>query len=274
MARIRTIKPEFWVDDVMVELPYETRLLFIGLWNFVDDEGYIEDKPRRIKMMIFPADDALIEDSLSALCDSGRLHAFDSDQGPLLQVANWARHQKINRPTPTRFTGITPKNGRDSVSTHAPLTDRSRGKGKEGKGREGIESTSYSPAPAVRVSESDFEKAWVHWPKKVERKKSFEKFKAKAKVRGVEQLAADIERFGRAYAQTTERRYVPALSVWLHGERWTDELPTASDEVVNAQWAVALGEHRPDPCAGGHRWAVDGSCVRCLTHRQGGGSDS
>ena len=39
MARIRTIKPEFWIDDVIVELPFETRLLFIGIWNFADDAG-------------------------------------------------------------------------------------------------------------------------------------------------------------------------------------------------------------------------------------------
>lgn len=135
MARIRTIKPEFWVDDVMVELPLEVRLLFIGLWNFADDEGFLEDKPRRIKMQIFPADDVLIEDSLSALCDSGRLHAFDSDQGPLLQVANWVRHQKINRPTPTRFTGITPRNRPSSLSAHD--TSVSTHAGKERKGKEG-----------------------------------------------------------------------------------------------------------------------------------------
>ena len=40
MARIRTIKPEFWTDEKVVTLPFEARLLFIGMWNFCDDEGY------------------------------------------------------------------------------------------------------------------------------------------------------------------------------------------------------------------------------------------
>lgn len=150
MARIRTIKPEFWVDDVMVELPFETRLLFIGLWNFADDEGFIEDKPKRLKMQIFPADDVLIEDSLSALVQSGRLHAFDSDQGPILQVANWGRHQRINRATETRFTGIMPRERGGSVSSHAPVTEHSRGKGKEGKGKEGKGSTPLTPQGGKR----------------------------------------------------------------------------------------------------------------------------
>ncbi len=139
MARIRTIKPEFWVDDVMVELTHEARLLFIGLWNFADDEGYIEDKPKRIKMQIFPAESGGVEDSLSALVLSGRLHEYTSEQGALLKVANWELHQKVNRPTPTRFTGIMPQNRRGSVSatdvsvsTHAGR----EGKGRERKGRE------------------------------------------------------------------------------------------------------------------------------------------
>jgi hypothetical protein len=82
-----------------------------------------------------------------------------------------------------------------------------------------------SSAPAVLVTEKDFETAWSSWPKKTERKKSLEKFKAIARRRGVDVLTADIRRFGEAYALTTERQYVPALNVWLNGERWTDELP-------------------------------------------------
>lgn len=220
MARIRTIKPEFWVDDVMVELSLEARLLFIGLWNFVDDEGYIEDKPKRIKMQVFPADDVLIEDSLSALCASGRLQAFDSDQGPLLRVANWERHQTINRATKTRFTGITARTTPDSLSNPGVVSERSVLKGKEGKGIR-------TPAPAVLVTEADFIPAWEHWPKKVERKAAVEQFKRAVKRRPVTDLVADIIRFGDAYAATTERQFVPALDVWLRGERWTDELPGA-----------------------------------------------
>lgn len=126
-------------------------------------------------------------------------------------------------------------------------------------------------APAVLASESDFERAWIHWPKKVERKKSLAAFIKAAKTRDLETLIADITRFGTAYANTTERRFVPALVVWLNGERWTDEPPTASTDVINAQWNAAMGEVRADPCAGGHKWVSDGSCVRCPEIRGEGG---
>ena len=37
--RIRTIKPEFWRSDDITALGWATRLLFIGLWSYVDDNG-------------------------------------------------------------------------------------------------------------------------------------------------------------------------------------------------------------------------------------------
>jgi hypothetical protein len=39
MARIRTIKPEFWTDEKVVECSFEARLMFIGMFNFADDKG-------------------------------------------------------------------------------------------------------------------------------------------------------------------------------------------------------------------------------------------
>lgn len=105
-----------------------------------------------------------------------------------------------------------------------------------------------SPAPAVRVGEADFEKAWAHWPKKTERKKSLEKFRKVAADRGLETTIADVTRFGQAYARSTDKQFVPALVVWLNGERWTDELPGADTKPLNPE--------RP-PAPEGRRYAVD-----------------
>ena len=37
--RIRSIKPEFWRSDDVNSMCIEDRLLFIGLWSYVDDNG-------------------------------------------------------------------------------------------------------------------------------------------------------------------------------------------------------------------------------------------
>ena len=110
--------------------------------------------------------------------------------------------------------------------------------------------TTTTTTTTTRVSDSEFEIAWSHWPKHTERAKSFEKFSRVAKQRGLDVLTADVIRFGDAYARTTEKKYVPALVVWLNRERWTDELPSSGG---NAPAYVPESGKPPE----GQRWAVD-----------------
>ena len=60
MARIRTIKPEFWEDEKLAKLPVHARLLFIGTWNFADDNGALLANPVLMKSHIFPYEDKLM----------------------------------------------------------------------------------------------------------------------------------------------------------------------------------------------------------------------
>lgn len=59
MAKIRTIKPEFWEDQKMGKLKRDCRLLFAGMFNFADDGGVIQSSPGFIKSRIFPHDEDL-----------------------------------------------------------------------------------------------------------------------------------------------------------------------------------------------------------------------
>jgi hypothetical protein len=85
------------------------------------------------------------------------------------------------------------------------------------------------------VLASEFEVAWAHWPKKVNRKQSLDRFKVASRRMGLDEIVNAIIRFGDAYAATTERQFVPALDVWLKNERWTDELPTSSKRRTNTE---------------------------------------
>ena len=55
MARIRTIKPEFWTSEQVVECSPTARLLFIGLWNFCDDAGNQPASAKQSRCRFFPA---------------------------------------------------------------------------------------------------------------------------------------------------------------------------------------------------------------------------
>lgn len=59
MSRIRTIKPDFWEDEKVGQLPIPCRLFFIGCWNFADDFGVIKGNAALLKSQIFPYDENL-----------------------------------------------------------------------------------------------------------------------------------------------------------------------------------------------------------------------
>jgi 5-methylcytosine-specific restriction endonuclease McrA len=104
MARIRTIKPEFWTDEKIVQLPYEARLLFIGIWNFADDHGCLWDEPERIRMQVLPNDAVDISGLLDLLCASDLLEVYESsDEKRIFRVTHFNDHQKVDHPTPSKI---------------------------------------------------------------------------------------------------------------------------------------------------------------------------
>ena len=136
MPRIRTIKPDFWTDETITECSLSARLLFIGTWNFADDNGNIEASAKQLKMKIFPDDNIKIASLLGELISHGLLTEYSLNGCKYLHIKGFKKHQVINRPSKTNI----PKYD-DSLITHGGLTEDSRteGKGREGKGKEGKE---------------------------------------------------------------------------------------------------------------------------------------
>lgn len=93
MPRSRNIKPGFFVNEDLVELEYGARLLFIGLWTIADREGRLEDRPKKIKMSLFPADNADIDQWLQLLNNAGFIHRYDAEGIKYIQILNFKKHQ-------------------------------------------------------------------------------------------------------------------------------------------------------------------------------------
>lgn len=93
MARARNIKPGFFQNEELVELPFEYRLLFIGLWTIADREGRLEDRPKRIKMAVFPADNVDVDEGLNQLQAAGVLTRYEAGDIKAIQIINFAKHQ-------------------------------------------------------------------------------------------------------------------------------------------------------------------------------------
>jgi hypothetical protein len=99
MARIRTIKPEFWQDEKLAQLDPLTRLVFIGLFSIADDAGRLVDNLKHIDGFLFPETEDSARDSLVILASLSRILRYTSASGQrLVQVVNWSRHQKVDNP--------------------------------------------------------------------------------------------------------------------------------------------------------------------------------
>ncbi len=128
--RIRSIKPGFWRSDDVTCLPWDNRLLFIGLWSYVDDNGVGIDKLALIAADLFAADVerepsetfARVSRGLQSLADSGRITRYTIASKALLYVTNWDLHQRIDKPNKPRY----PLPTRENDTNHATLAPPSR----------------------------------------------------------------------------------------------------------------------------------------------------
>lgn len=108
MPRIRTIKPDFFKSERIESFSSDTvRLLFIGLWTYVDDYGRGRDDARLVKAELFPLREDMttgaVEKILVELADHGVVFRYQVSGKRYLHVTNWAEHQRVSRPTESRF---------------------------------------------------------------------------------------------------------------------------------------------------------------------------
>jgi hypothetical protein len=228
MARIRTIKPEFFTSEDIVSLTPWARLLYIALWCEADREGRFAWKPHTFKMRYFPADDLdifsicdeLTSKSLVKLyriviekADCGQVDKEIEKEGDVLAyIPKFSLHQHIN---PREAASVLPPPLSIPRVDDASITREPRA-GRKGKERKDIR--------RVATRDEDFEKFWIVYPRKdskVQAKKAFDKLSPDEQT-----LAAILAGVGRAVTseqwRKDEGRFIPYASTWLNGRRWED----------------------------------------------------
>ena len=166
--RIRSIKPEFWSSPDIAALSDADRLLFIGLWSYVDDHGRGKDDVALIVAALYPHDMvanprdtvAKVRDGLARLSEANLILRYTVASRTYFLVTGWGRHQRVDKPKASRIpepteeeNGTFPQNDairdtvakvRDDVATPrdtlAPGTGEqgNRGTGEQGN-REAID---------------------------------------------------------------------------------------------------------------------------------------
>ena len=121
--KIRTVKPEFWKSGSVRQLPIMGRLLLVGLFNYVDDNGMGLDSPALIAAEIFPSEmeedpSGTIQEVDSLLWECHRLgialRVTGQQKGSaraLIGFPNWSKHQSISKPrVQNGYTGLDSPN--------------------------------------------------------------------------------------------------------------------------------------------------------------------
>ena len=263
MARIRTIKPEFWTSEQVVECSPNARLLFIGMLNFCDDSGIHPANARRVQMEVFPCgtfskDDvaAMIEE----LIENELLEEYEANGEVYWRATGFTKHQKVDQPTyrhPLPSGEIpqtkrrnqkkpcttaspqpearSPNNEQDSANVPRTLSEHSKSvhprKGREGKGKENSNSP-HTPRDRGALNaeqQQRFNRFWEAYPLK--------KSKGQAE-KAFARLAPDdllLEKMLAALRNQAEHReqlmaagqFTPEHkhpSTWINAKAWEDEL--------------------------------------------------
>lgn len=149
MARIRTIKPEFWKHEDLSALPEFTHMLAAALLNHADDEGYFNANPALVKAECLPLRESSVsvQDSLKQLVEIGFIQVGRGEDGKRYgRVLTFADHQRVNRPTSSKIKAIGIV-WESSPTPHSQLSESSPPEGnREGKGKEGKKDSCAAPS--------------------------------------------------------------------------------------------------------------------------------
>ncbi|HEY8768748.1 MAG TPA: hypothetical protein VIP09_16065 [Dehalococcoidia bacterium] len=91
--RSRDLKPKFFRNQELAELHPYVRLLYIGLWCFVDRSGRCLDNSKLIKADVFPFENVPVEKHLQALTDHDFIERYEVDGKRYIWVKKFLLHQ-------------------------------------------------------------------------------------------------------------------------------------------------------------------------------------
>lgn len=226
MARIRTIKPEFFTSEDIVNLSPMARLLYIAIWCEADKEGRLVWKPITFKLRYFPGDNCDIQAMCQEIVSAGLVVLYGAGYA---HIPAFKAHQHINPresasqlPDPdetvTRGSRVGTRQSRDSDAQG----------GREGKGKEGdTRDASREDPPGF----ADFWKTWPTTDRKQAKGKCLEAWKKASAERDAAVIVAHVQSLKTSSSWTKNNgEFVPAPLVYLNQRRWEGAEDSANAE--------------------------------------------
>jgi hypothetical protein len=233
MARIRTIKPEFFTSDDICALSPLARLLYVGLWCEADREGRLVWTPGVMKRRYLPDDACDIETLGAELTGRGLLRLYGDG---LACIPSFARHQQVNiREAQSKLPSPS-----GEVQAQLPLGREGEGKEREGEGKENggkEEDGAHAHVLPQDWKPDDGDLAWAATARPDLDRTA---------------LDAESERFRNHAAanRRTAHRWGPAWRIWIskaHAPKAAAASPGDGpvERDSDAQWRARLARYRP-----------------------------
>lgn len=238
--RIRSIKPQFFRDSKILDLPPLGRLLFIGLWCCADRDGRMVFDPRELRREVLPDESQETVNGLFAVLESSKLTVrYEVEGKQYLAIPNFLKHQ-----TPYHKEQASECPGLDQGMT---LTSSGHNRSGAGAGAGALEvlssnspaanvDTPVAPARVKRTKTNGhdpelvryFDAFYADYPRHQGKQAAFKAFIKLKPDRDVlrvisRDIHAKIEAGDWDPGDSERVRFIPLPATYLNGRRWEDE---------------------------------------------------
>ena len=153
MARIRSVKPEFFRHEVLQDLEgshgaLHPMLVFAGLWTQCDKQGVFPWKPRQLHLDILPFLDFDLAETLNLLESAGELVHFEANGKQYGHIPTFEDHQRVSgdeSKLPARYPSPPPEKPQSTTSEAPDTSKRSRNEAEKKQERSRNEARTKHP---------------------------------------------------------------------------------------------------------------------------------
>jgi hypothetical protein len=242
VARIRYIKPQFFEDTTIADLSVEARLLYVGLWCYMDKQGIASDDPKLIKRNIFPYDDLIsigrIDQLLGELIQCKRLEEREFDGKRYLFCPSFIKNQKFHRDEkplyPHEVASVGYQHGASTVPARLVTGNCELVTGNGQRATVNIEPVPNAGQPAAVTPEFDFESLYRKYGRKEGKAEGIKRCVAQIKTQDqYDALSKAIDRYVEHCKKTDQ--YLKHFDSFLGSKKsqpWKDWLEADTGQTV------------------------------------------
>jgi hypothetical protein len=251
MARIRSIKPEFWDSPDTLAATLRGRLLYIAMWNWADDFGIGDANLNRLVSFAFPGDAIAASDLptlASEMSECFGVVFYEHLGRPYYWIPTWEKHQRTEKKAQQRIpfpdeakpaSDQRRERSAGSVGESAATLGSSRagtgeqGKKEEGTGEQGNRGTARDRAETTTAlvvldPEPSFDDFWAAYPRKDDKPAARKAWARVIKTTRPTEILAGAIRYATDPNRTPQFTKTPGP--WLNAEAWNNgPLPARTD---------------------------------------------